>query len=101
MCALFAGQALAADVYQGTVKFKNSAGKPVTATLTVTLDRTMPEADRLATAEQVKSTRIPQKASSRVNRNLESSKLRIEEIEKRVRPDLRNDLGQSFGRGQR
>jgi hypothetical protein len=55
MCALFAGQAWAADVYQGTVKFKNSAGKQVTATLTVTLDRAMPEEDRLATAEQVKS----------------------------------------------
>ena len=55
MCAFFAGQALAADVYQGTVKFKNAAGKEVTGKLTVTLDRTMPEAERLATAEQVKS----------------------------------------------
>jgi hypothetical protein len=52
---LFAGQAFAADVYQGTVKFKNAKGKPVTAQLTVTLDRTMPEADRLAVAEQVKA----------------------------------------------
>jgi hypothetical protein len=55
MCAVFAGQALAADVYQGTVKFKNAAGKQVTAKLTVTLDRTTPEADRLAIAEQVKA----------------------------------------------
>ena len=54
MCAFFAGQASAADVYQGTVKFKNAKGKPVTATLTVTLDQTMPEADRLAIVEQVK-----------------------------------------------
>ena len=55
MCAFFAGPALGADVYQGTVKFKNAAGKQVTATLTVTLDRTMPDEERLATAEQVKS----------------------------------------------
>ena len=55
MCAFFAGQALAADVYQGTVKFKNAQGKPVTATLTVTLDRTMPEEERRVIAEQVKS----------------------------------------------
>jgi hypothetical protein len=55
VCAFFAGQALAADVYQGTVKFKNASGKQVTTKLTVTLDRTMPEAERLATAEQVKS----------------------------------------------
>ena len=55
MCAFFAGPALAAEVYQGTVKFKNAAGKPVTATLTVTLDRTLPDEERLAIAEQVKS----------------------------------------------
>jgi len=55
MCAFFAGQALAADVYQGTVKFENAADKQVTAKVTVTLDRTMPDAERLAIAEQVKS----------------------------------------------
>jgi hypothetical protein len=55
MGAFFAGQALAADVYQGTVNFKNAKGKPVTTTLTVTLDRTMPDAERLAIVEQVKS----------------------------------------------
>jgi hypothetical protein len=55
LCAFFAGQALAADVYQGTVKFKDAAGKPVTGKLTVTLDRTMPDAERLAIVEQVKS----------------------------------------------
>jgi hypothetical protein len=55
MCALCAGQALAADVYQGTVKFKNAAGKQVTATLVVTLDRTMADDERLAIVEQVKS----------------------------------------------
>ncbi|HEY6640518.1 MAG TPA: hypothetical protein VIZ63_00120 [Povalibacter sp.] len=55
MCAFFAGQALAADVYQGTVKFKNAAGKQVTTALTVTLDRTMPDEERLATAQLVKS----------------------------------------------
>jgi hypothetical protein len=55
ICAFFAGQALAADVYQGAVKFKNAAGKQVTATVTITLDQTMPEAERLATVEQVKS----------------------------------------------
>jgi hypothetical protein len=55
LCALFAGQAWAADVYQGTVEFKNAAGKKVTATVKVTLDRAMPEAERLAVVEQVKS----------------------------------------------
>jgi len=55
MCACLAGQASAADVYQGTVKFKNAAGKQVTAKLTVTLDRTLPEAERSAIVEQVKS----------------------------------------------
>ena len=55
MCAFFAGQALAADVYQGTAKFKNAKGKQVTATVTVTLDRTMPDAERAAVVEQVKS----------------------------------------------
>ena len=55
LCAFFAGQAFAADVYQGTAKFKNAKGKQVTTTVTVTLDRTMPEEERLATGEQVKS----------------------------------------------
>jgi hypothetical protein len=54
-CVFCVGQALAADVYQGTVKFKNAKGKPVTANLTVTLDQTMPDAERLALVEQVKS----------------------------------------------
>lgn len=55
MCAFFSGQALAADVYQGTVTFKNAAGKPVTATLVITLDKAMSEEDRRAVAEQVKA----------------------------------------------
>jgi hypothetical protein len=55
MCAFLAGQAWAADVYQGTVKFENAAGKEVTAKITVTLDQKMPDADRLAIVEQVKS----------------------------------------------
>jgi hypothetical protein len=55
LCAFFVGQALAADVYQGDVKFKNKAGKQVTARVTVTLDRAMAEEDRLAVVEQVKA----------------------------------------------
>ncbi len=55
VCAFFAGPAWAADVYQGTVKFRNADGKPVTATLTVTLEQTMSEEERSAIAEQVKS----------------------------------------------
>jgi hypothetical protein len=55
MCAFLAGPALAADVYEGDVKFKNAAGKPVSAKLKITLDGAMPEAERLAIAEQVKS----------------------------------------------
>jgi hypothetical protein len=55
LCALTAGQALAADVYQGTAKFKNAQGKQVSTTVTVTLEGTTPEAERLAIVEQVKS----------------------------------------------
>jgi hypothetical protein len=65
MCAFFAGQALAADVYQGDVKFKNKAGKQVTAKLTVTLDRAMPEAERVAVAEKVKAAPIPKECPRR------------------------------------
>ena len=53
MCAFFAGQALAADVYQGTVKFENAAGKQVTAKVTVTLDRTLPDAERSAIVQML------------------------------------------------
>ena len=55
VCALFAGQAMAADVYQGDVKFKNKAGKQVTAKVTVTLDRTLSDEERSAIVEQVKA----------------------------------------------
>lgn len=55
LCAFLAGQAMAADVYQGTASFKNKAGKKVTATVTITLDRTMPDEERMAVAEQVKA----------------------------------------------
>jgi hypothetical protein len=55
LCAFCAGQTWAADVYQGDVKFKNAKGKQVTTQVTVTLDRTMPDAERLAIVEQVKS----------------------------------------------
>ena len=62
LCACFASQAWAADVYQGDVKFKNKAGKQVTAKLTITLDQTMPEEERKATGELVKAN--PDSASS-------------------------------------
>ena len=55
MCAFLAGQAWAADVYQGDVKFKNKAGKQVTAKVTVTLDGTMPDDERLALVELSKT----------------------------------------------
>ena len=55
LCAFFAGHALAADVYQGDVKFKNKAGKQVTAKLTITLDQTMPDEERLALVELSKT----------------------------------------------
>jgi hypothetical protein len=55
ICAFIAGQVLAADVYTGDVKFKNKAGKQVTAKVTITLDRTMPDEERKAVAEQVKA----------------------------------------------
>jgi hypothetical protein len=62
LCAFIAGQAMAADVYQGTATFKNKAGKKVTATITVTLDKAMAEEDRAAVAEQVKAN--PDSAST-------------------------------------
>jgi len=46
---------LAADVYQGDVKFKNKAGKQVTAKVTVTLERTMPDDERLALVDLSKT----------------------------------------------
>ena len=55
MCALFTGQVLAGDVYQGSASFKNKAGKKVTTTVTITLDRAMADEDRKAVAEQVKA----------------------------------------------
>jgi hypothetical protein len=55
MCVFVAGQASAADVYQGSASFKNKAGKKVTATVTITLDQTMLDEDRMAVAEQVKA----------------------------------------------
>ena len=55
LCALVAGQALAADVYKGTASFKNKEGKKVTATITVTLDKAMADEDRAAVVEQVKA----------------------------------------------
>jgi opacity protein-like surface antigen len=61
-CAFLAAQAMAADVYQGTASFKNKAGKKVTATVTVTLDKAMAEEDRAAVVEQVKAN--PDSAAS-------------------------------------
>jgi hypothetical protein len=54
-CVLFASQAFAADIYQGTASFKNKAGKKVTATVTITLDQTMPDEQRTAVGAQVKA----------------------------------------------
>jgi hypothetical protein len=62
VCTFLAGQAMAADVYQGTASFKNKAGKKVTATVTVTLDKAMAEEDRAAIVEQVKAN--PDSAAS-------------------------------------
>ena len=55
LCAFLAGHVWAADVYQGDVKFKNKAGKQVTAKVTVTLDGTMPEEERKALVEPSKT----------------------------------------------
>ena len=52
--SVFAGQALAADVYQGTAKFRNAEGKSISAKVTITLEKAMPEADRLAVAEKIR-----------------------------------------------
>jgi hypothetical protein len=55
VCAFFAGPALAADVYQGTAKFRNAEGKQISAKVTITLEGTMPEADRLAVVGKIRS----------------------------------------------
>jgi hypothetical protein len=94
LCALFAGPALAADVYQGTVNFKNAAGKKVTAQLTVTLDRTMPDEERRAVAEKVKSDPDSAKAVLAVQPQLGV----IEAGDKRV--PIRFASGYSLDEGQ-
>jgi hypothetical protein len=55
MCAAVAGQAMAADVYQGTAKFRNAEGKQIATQVTITLDRTMPEVNRRAAVEKIRS----------------------------------------------
>lgn len=55
MSALMAGSALAADVYQGTAKFRSADGKQVSMPVTITVDKPMSDADRLAIVEAVKS----------------------------------------------
>jgi len=56
MCVFLAGQTLAADVYQGTAKFRNADGKQTSTKVTITLDgAAMAEADRLAVVEKVRS----------------------------------------------
>ena len=54
VCVFTAGQALAADVYQGTAKFRNAEDKSTSVKVTISLDGTMPEAARLAILEKVK-----------------------------------------------
>jgi hypothetical protein len=54
MCVL-AIPALAADVYEGTAKFRNAEGKSTSTKVTITLEGTMPEADRLAIVEKIRS----------------------------------------------
>lgn len=63
LCAFVASQAFAADVYQGTASFKNKAGKKVTATVIITLDKAMAEEDRTSVAEQVKANPDSAKAA--------------------------------------
>jgi hypothetical protein len=54
VCIVLAGQTLAADVYQGTAKFKNADGKQDTAKVTISLEKATPEAERLALVEKVR-----------------------------------------------
>jgi hypothetical protein len=54
-CVWFAGQALAADVYQATAKFRNAEDKSTSVKVTITLEGAMPEADRLAVVEKIRS----------------------------------------------
>jgi len=63
MCLFFAGQALAAEVYQGVAKFRNADGKQTSAKVTISIDGTaLPEAERLAVVEKVRSN--PESAKS-------------------------------------
>jgi len=54
MC-VFAGQSLAADIYNGTAKFKNAEGKSVSVKVTITVEGTMAETDRLDVVQKVRS----------------------------------------------
>ncbi len=62
ICVFAAGQALAADVYQGTAKFKNAEGKQDTAKVTISLEGATPETERVAIRDKVQSS--PQSAKS-------------------------------------
>lgn len=55
MCGFCAGQTLAADVYKGTAKFRNAEGKQITVPVTITLERPMPEVNRRAVVEKIRS----------------------------------------------
>jgi hypothetical protein len=50
-----AGQAVAADVYKGTAKFKDASGQPATAAITISLDEQTPEAERTALVAKAKA----------------------------------------------
>jgi hypothetical protein len=55
MCGFIAGQAVATDVYQGTAKFRNAEGKQVATKVTITLEKTMPDVNRRAAVEKIRS----------------------------------------------
>src|SRR5262245_49914133 len=50
-----AGQALAADVYKGTAKFTAADGKRAAVPVTIALEATTPEAERVAIVDKAKS----------------------------------------------
>src|SRR5262245_51895082 len=53
--AIFASQAMAADVYQGTAKFRSADGKQMAIPVTITVDKSLTDAERTAILEAVKA----------------------------------------------
>jgi hypothetical protein len=55
VAVVFAGQALAADVYKGTAKFTAADGKRTSVPVTISIDEPTPEAERKAIGDKARN----------------------------------------------